>query len=80
MNGQEIFLGLSYISRKYIEEAETETISGGRGAYEAPGKAHRIRRPFLLAAVIALLLLLVGCAAVYVLKMEHVKKIGRAHV
>ena len=67
MNGQEIFLGLSYISRKYIEEAETETISGGAG------KAHRIRRPFLLAAVIALLLLLVGCAAVYVLKMEHVK-------
>ena len=67
MNGQEIFLGLSFISRKYIEEAETETVSGGRG------KAHRIRRPFLLAAVIALLLLLVGCAAVYVLKMEHVK-------
>ncbi|MEE0381706.1 MAG: hypothetical protein UDN35_04915 [Oscillospiraceae bacterium] len=67
MNGQEIFLGLSYISRKYIEEAETETVSGGAG------KAHRIRRPFLLAAVIALLLLLMGCAAVYVLKMEHVK-------
>ncbi len=67
MNGQEIFLGLSYISRKYIEEAETETVSGGAG------KAHRARRPFLLAAVIALLLLLVGCAAVYVLKMEHVK-------
>ena len=67
MNGQEIFLGLSYISRKYIEEAETETVSGGAG------KAHRIRRPFLLAAVIALALLLVGCAAVYVLKMEHVK-------
>ena len=67
MNGQEIFLGLSYISRKYIEEAETETVSGGAG------KAHRIRRPFLLAAVIALLLLLVGCAAAYVLKMEHVK-------
>ena len=67
MNGQEIFLGLSYISRKYIEEAETETVSGGAG------KAHRIRRPFLLAAMIALLLLLVGCAAVYVLKMEHVK-------
>ena len=67
MNGQEIFLGLSYISRKYIEEAETETVSGGAG------KAHRIRRPFLLAAVTALLLLLVGCAAVYVLKMEHVK-------
>lgn len=67
MNGQEIFLGLSYISRKYIEEAETETVSGGAG------KVHRIRRPFLLAAVIALALLLVGCAAVYVLKMEHVK-------
>ena len=67
MNGQEIFLGLSYISRKYIEEAETETVSGGAG------KAHRIRRPFLLAAVIALLLLLVGCAAVYVLRMQSLK-------
>lgn len=67
MNGQEIFLGLSYISRKYIEEAETETVSGGRG------KAHRIRRPFLLAAVIALLLLLVGCAVVYVLRMQSLK-------
>ncbi len=67
MNGQEIFLGLSYISRKYIEEAETETVSGGAG------KAHRIRRPFLLAAVIALLLLLVGCAVVYVLRMQSLK-------
>ena len=45
----------------------SETVSGGAG------KVHRIRRPFLLAAVIALALLLVGCAAVYVLKMEHVK-------
>ena len=67
MNGQEIFLGLSYISRKYIEEAETETVSGGAG------KAHRIRRPFLLAAVIALALLLVGCAVVYVLRMQSLK-------
>ena len=67
MNGQEIFLGLSYISRKYIEEAETETVSGGTS------KAHRIRRPFLLAAVIALALLLVGCAVVYVLRMQSLK-------
>lgn len=67
MNGQEIFLGLSYISRKYIEEAETETVSGDAG------KAPRIRRPFLLAAVIALALLLVGCAVVYVLRMQSLK-------
>ena len=28
MNGKELFLGLSYISRKYIDEAETDTVSG----------------------------------------------------
>ena len=67
MNGQEIFLGLSYISRKYIEEAETETVSGGAG------KAHRIRRPFLLAAVIAPSAASGGVRGGVCAEMEHVK-------
>lgn len=60
MNGKELFLGLSYINRKYIEEAEKDTVS----SFSAK-KRGRLRRPLLIAAVIALTLLLVGCAVAY---------------
>ena len=60
MNGKELFLGLSYINRKYIEEAEKDTVS----SFSAK-KRSRLRRPLLIAAVIALTLLLVGCAVAY---------------
>ena len=53
MNGKELLLGLSYISPKYIEEAKN---------YSASQKRIRFRKPLLIAAVIALTLLLVGCA------------------
>ena len=53
MNGKELLLGLSYISPKYIEEARN---------YSASQKRIRFRKPLLIAAVIALTLLLVGCA------------------
>lgn len=71
MNGRDIFRGLQYIGDDLIENAETGQFPAQN---QGSGKTHRpIRRPLLIAAVIALLLLLVGCAAVYVLKMEHVK-------
>lgn len=71
MNGRDIFRGLQYIGDDLIENAETGQFPAQN---QESGKTHRpIRRPLLIAAVIALLLLLVGCAAVYVLKMEHVK-------
>ena len=72
MNGKNILIGLSYIDRKLIEEAEMDTIPA----------AHRgsvLRKPFLLAAVIALMLALVGCAVVYAMKM-HDLKIGERTV
>ena len=53
MNGKELLLGLSYISPKYIEEAKNYSVSQ---------KRIRFRKPLLIAAVIALTLLLVGCA------------------
>ncbi|OLA36218.1 MAG: hypothetical protein BHW31_06850 [Firmicutes bacterium CAG:110_56_8] len=53
MNGKELLLGLSYISPKYIEEAKN---------HSASQKRIRFRKPLLIAAVIALTLLLVGCA------------------
>ena len=71
MNGKDIFRGLQYIGDDLIENAETGQFPAQN---QGSGKTRRpIRRSLLIAALIALLLLLVGCAAVYVLKMEHVK-------
>ena len=56
MNGKELFLGLSYINPKYIDEAKD------CDACQSDGKHIRFRKPLLIAAVIALTLLLVGCA------------------
>lgn len=52
MKGKNLLLGLSYIERKFIEEAENDTL---------PVKRLTLRRPLLIAAMIALMLLLVGC-------------------
>lgn len=56
MNGKELFLGLSYISPKYIDEAKNY------GTSRNDGKQIHFRKTLLIAAVIALTLLLVGCA------------------
>lgn len=69
MNGKELFLGLSYINRKYIEEAERDTVSA---SCQNGKKPIRIRKPLLIAAVIILTLLLVGCSvAVYLTLAEE---------
>ncbi len=60
MNGKDIFLGLKYIDPDLVEEAEF-------GSFP---KVRTLRRPLLVAAVIALTLLLVGCAVVYVLNLQ----------
>ena len=72
MNGNNLLLGLSYIDRKFIEESETDTVFEKREAYAGRGK-RTIRRPLLIAAVIALILMLVGCAVVYVLHLRDLK-------
>lgn len=68
MNGKELFLGLSYINGKYIDEAEHDTVSGN--VRKDSSTVHGLRRPLLVAALVALLLLLVGCVAVYVLRSQ----------
>lgn len=62
MNGKDIFLGLRYIDEDLIEEAEF-------GKFPTR-KVISFRRSLLIAAVLALTLLLVGCAVVYVLNMQ----------
>ena len=71
MNGKDIIWGLEHVSDSIIEEAEygvfptiTEKTEQKRAAFK------RFRRPLLVAAIIGLLLLLVGCAA-YFYNLKH---------
>lgn len=66
MNGQNLLMGLSYIDRKFIEESEQETIA-------AEPRRGGFRRPLLIAAIVAIMLLLVGCAVVYVMSLQELK-------
>ena len=64
MNGKDIFRGLQYIGDDLIENAETGQFPAQN---QGSGKTRRpIRRPLLIAALIALLLLLV-----YPLGLSH---------
>ncbi|MBQ6720405.1 MAG: hypothetical protein IJN20_08690 [Oscillospiraceae bacterium] len=63
MNGKDLLIGIGNISHKYYEEAENGTLAESRAR-------RSIRRPLLVAAIVALLLMLVGCAVVYVLRLQ----------
>ena len=65
MKGKNLLIGLSYIDRKFIEESEHEII-GTRQVRAA-------RKPFLLAALIALMLFLMGCAAILLLHLDDLR-------
>lgn len=74
MNGKDIFLGLKYVGDDLIEKAEYGQFPTKAEKNEKKTNSRKqIRRPFLAAAIIAMMLLLVGCAVVYVLNMEKVK-------
>lgn len=72
MNGKNLLIGLSYIDRKYIEESEQDipvkkAITPARNRHNAQSKPLSTKKIWLIAAVIALTLLLVGCAVAYAL-------------
>lgn len=73
MNGKDIFLGLRYIGEDIIEEAEFGKFPSRAVQTETTKKRRAFRRPFLMAAIIALMMLLVGCGVVYVLSMQEIK-------
>lgn len=66
MNGKDLLLGMNDINEKFIEEAET-------AVWEEKYRKLSLRRPFLIAAIVAMMLLLVGCAVVYVLSLQDMK-------
>lgn len=67
MKGKDILIGLSYIDEKYVEEANRETV-----IHELPG-VRPLRRAMLIAAIITVMLALVGCAVVYLLNLQEIK-------
>ena len=69
MNGKDIFLGLKYIGEDLVEEAEYGRFSQKEAE---PPKVRRLRRPLLIAAIVALMLFLMGCA-VYVLTTQNME-------
>ena len=67
MNGKDLFRGLSDVGDDLIENAE-------HGQFEKNVNTRRLlRRPFLIAAIIALMLLLMGCAVAYMLSMREIR-------
>ena len=62
MNGKELLIRLGDVGQKYYDEAE-------RSAAKTP-VMHSVRRTMLIAAVIALTVLLVGCAVAYALRLQ----------
>ena len=74
MNGKDIIWSLKHVSDSIVEEAEYGAFLVRADNTVTKERSHRLfHRPFLVAAMIALTLLLVGCAVVYVLSMEKVK-------
>ncbi len=77
MNGKDIFLGLKYVGEDLVEEAEfdsfPETEKKKRSGIRTMG-----RKPLMIAALIGLMLFLMGCAWV-VMKMQDLK-IGHQEV
>ena len=73
MNGKDIFLGLKYIGDDLIEKAEYGQFPTKAEHTATQKKRMSIRRPFLIAAIIVMMLLLVGCAVIYVLSLQEIK-------
>ena len=77
MKGKDIFLGLDYVGGDLIENAEygqfpSSAVKTAGNENKAP-EARSIRRPLLIAAIVALMLLLMGCAAAIVLYLDSIR-------
>ena len=73
MNGKDLLIDLGNISHKYYEEAENGNIS-------ATAKYMTFRKPLFIAAIIGLLMLLIGCAAYFyslqrLVVIDHTKEV-----
>lgn len=72
MNGKDLLIGLGYISSSYFEEAENAVLT-----VTPLSRRNSLRRPLLIAAIIALTLLLVGCAVVCALRLQDMSSVRK---
>lgn len=73
MTGENLLMGLSYINRKFVEESEQDAVITKSGAYAKQKQGRNLlRKPLLIAAILALLLFLMGCAWA-LLRMQDLK-------
>lgn len=70
MKGKNLLTSLGYIDLKFVEESEKDIVSN---TVSSKSKRTCAKRPLLIAAMIALLLMLVGCAAIYHFSMQDLK-------
>ena len=73
MNGRDLLISLGNINPRYYEEAENETIL-------AVAKYKALRKPLFIAAIIGLLMLLIGCSAYFyslqqLVVIDHTKEV-----
>ncbi len=78
MNGRNLLIALSYIDRKFIEESERDMVFEKKQNAAARHGANlftkrTMKRSLLIAVIVSLLLLLVGCTVVYVLSIQKMK-------
>jgi len=78
MSGKDLLVGMSYINAKFVDEAEKIGLQEGEinaatRAKQAQKRGGTWKKGLLLAACVALMTLLLGCAVVYVLRMQNLK-------
>ncbi len=74
MTSMQLFRGMTGIDPELLVQAEKISAEPWR-----PQKRKTIRRPFLIAALIATMLMLAGCGIAYALRLRSLK-IGEYHV
>ena len=72
MNSHDLIQSFNYIGEDLVDEAEYGRFPA-RMEPAQPAVRRTFRRPLLVAAIVALLLLLVGCTIVYVLSMQNLQ-------
>lgn len=75
MTGRDLLMDLSFIEARFVDEAETAAAPAQKVRTGAGG-CFPVKKGLLIAAVIALMLTLVGCAVVYVMRMQDFQ-VGR---
>jgi len=79
MNNRDLIQSLNYVGEDLVNEAEYGQFPVHADSTKKAVTTRRFRRPLQIAAVVALLLFLVGCAVVCVLKMQNLQ-LGRQEV